>query len=109
MFINVDLVVMVLMVCLIGYLFYYGIIDFMFVLIDGMVLYNCVLFGLIDMDGNEVLLFVVGFGRGFVMFEIDLFCFMCYVCLDFDSVEIIYLYVGCCSSMIFVIEMFEGD
>lgn len=108
-FINVDLVVMVLMVCLIGYLFYYGIIDFMFVLIDGMVLYNCVLFGLIDMDGNEVLLFVVGFGRGFVMFEIDLFCFMCYVCLDFDSVEIIYLYVGCCSSMIFVIEMFEGD
>lgn len=106
---NVDSAATALTVRPIGYPLYYGVTDLMLVLTDGTVLYNRVLSGSTDTDGNEVLSLAAGFGRGFATSEIDLLCFMRHVRLDSDSVEITHSYAGRCSSTIPVIETPEGD
>lgn len=92
----------------IGYPLYYGVTDIMVVLNNGTSLYNRVLSGATNIDGNEVLSLAAPFGVGFNTTDVAFICFMKHVRLDTDQAELTHDYAGRMSTSLAVIEVPEG-
>ena len=92
----------------IGYPLYYGVTDIMVVLNNGTTLYNRVLSGATNTDGNEVLSLGGPFGTGFAASDVAFVCFMKHVRLDTDQAELTHEYAGRMSTSLPVIEVPEG-